>query len=362
MIDLTFLTNSAPQDPDISEQWALRVRDLSTIKNETPPPTVYGEREDGECLIYPAGIHLISGEPESGKSWLALTLASHAARETTALILDGEDLPSTAASRLALLRTPEDTWEHIIWADATSPLDADEQDHVCRLIDQGVGLIIVDSVTTWCAAHGYDPQSNTDIALAWHTFATWKRAGAAVVLIDHVTKDKESRGRWPIGAQAKLAQSDVALGLETLDPIAPGHTGRARLVVHKDRGGQLRAVCDGGTWANMVVDATVEHWVRLTLGAPSAALTGEDFRPTWYMEKISRELETAVQPLSGREIRAIIHGKNERIDEALVRLVQEGYAVSEPGARRAVRYTSLKPFRDLATTPAAPAGDDSLDF
>jgi hypothetical protein len=36
-------------------------------------------------------------------------------------------------------------------------------------------------------------------------------AGHAVLAIDHVVKSTESRDRWPIGSQGKLAGTDVAL-------------------------------------------------------------------------------------------------------------------------------------------------------
>ena len=46
-------------------------------------------------------------------------------------------------------------------------------------------------------------------------------AGAAVVLIDHVAKDKEKRGRYAIGAQHKLAGVAVAYGIEVLRAAEP---------------------------------------------------------------------------------------------------------------------------------------------
>ena len=64
------------------------------------------------------------------------------------------------------------------------------------------------------------------------------REGAAVLLLDHVTKDAASRGRHAIGAQHKLAAIDGACySLERVAPFGHGRSGSSRLVLQKDRPG-----------------------------------------------------------------------------------------------------------------------------
>jgi len=67
------------------------------------------------------------------------------------------------------------------------------------------------------------------------------RTGAAVVTIDHVNKSTDTRGRFAIGGQAKLAALDGAAYLiEPLDALAPGKVGKIAMRVTKDRPGGIR--------------------------------------------------------------------------------------------------------------------------
>ena len=67
------------------------------------------------------------------------------------------------------------------------------------------------------------------------------RTGAAVVLVDHVTKSQEGRGRWAIGSERKLWGLDgAAYGFESLVPFGRGKTGLVKITVAKDRCGHIR--------------------------------------------------------------------------------------------------------------------------
>ena len=60
----------------------------------------------------------------------------------------------------------------------------------------------MDGITEAMSLHGLQLQDNNDVArfmvMLPRRFA---RTGAAALLIDHVTKDRETRGRYAIGAQ-----------------------------------------------------------------------------------------------------------------------------------------------------------------
>lgn len=85
--------------------------------------------------------------------------------------------------------------------------------------------------------------------------ATWMRTiprplaestGAAVVLIDHVTKSKEGRGRYPVGAQAKLsAITGAAYAVTVKDALIQGGQSEFILSVVKDRPGAVRQHAGG---------------------------------------------------------------------------------------------------------------------
>ena len=64
------------------------------------------------------------------------------------------------------------------------------------------------------------------------------------MLIDHVTKNSDSRGRFAIGAQAKLAGLDgAAYTIEVRKPLGRGMEGALSVRVAKDRPGAVRPNC-----------------------------------------------------------------------------------------------------------------------
>lgn len=68
-------------------------------------------------------------------------------------------------------------------------------------------LAVVDGVTDSLGLFGYSTKDNDDVS-AWARELPRRiadRTGAAVVVVDHVTKDADSRGRFAIGWQAKLS-------------------------------------------------------------------------------------------------------------------------------------------------------------
>ncbi len=175
------------------------------------------------------------------------------------------------------------------------------------LLGQRYDLVVLDGVTEALAVFGAASKDNDEVT-AWirrvpRTLA--QRTGAAVVLVDHVTKDADTRGRYAIGGQAKLAALDgAAYVVEVLEPLGVGMVGRLALRVAKDRPGQVRP--RSGSWrksdrtqeaAVVVVDSrqsdrtlvTVEP-LRSDQHGGGADTTGA-FRPTALMERVSRHLE-----------------------------------------------------------------------
>ena len=90
------------------------------------------------------------------------------------------------------------------------------------------------------------------------------RTGAAVVLIDHVTKDTSTRSRWAIGGQAKMAGlTGAAYTVEVVRPLGRGMRGEVVLRIAKDRPGAVRPHCGSFSKkdrtqeaARIVVDST----------------------------------------------------------------------------------------------------------
>ena len=127
-----------------------------------------------------------------------------------------------------------------------------------------------------------------------------RATGAAVVLIDHVTKDIWTRSRWAIGGQAKMAGlTGAAYTVEVTGPLGRGMRGEVVLRIAKDRPGAVRPHCGSFSKkdrtqeaARIVVDSTVEP-PTVTIGAPG--FDGDEdscgqnaFRPTNLMQRVSR--------------------------------------------------------------------------
>ncbi len=287
------------------------------------PPTML-ERRGGEHILYPAKIHAIHGEPESCKGWLALAAsAEQLARGERVIYFDFEDDAGAIVARLLALgvdRTAILERFHYIRPD--EPLDARAWSALEPILDQHPGLAVIDGVTEALTLHGLDLESNADVA-RWLALLPRRlvTAGAAVLTIDHVTKDKETRGRYAIGAQHKLAGVAVAYKLTVIDPFGRGREGRVKVTVTKDRPGYVRQHAEAGHVADMRLSSRSDGSVRVNFEPPTAA--SPTFRPTALMQKIFQAVEQD-PGLTKSAIRTTVNGKNDAKDLALELLVSEG--------------------------------------
>jgi hypothetical protein len=136
------------------------------------------------------------------------------------------------------------------------------------------------------------------------------------VLIDHITKNAETRGRFAIGGQAKLATIDGAAYLvEPLEALAPGRVGSLTMRVTKDRPGFIRKIA--GMWRK--TDRTQE----------AAVITIDSTRPQMQyaitVPLLEDELESNKEFKKSKEIVEFIHNH----PGCTRRLIQEGVAGSK---------------------------------
>ena len=307
-----------------------------------PPPTLL-TRSDGRALLYPGRVHALFGEPEACKGWLALGACQEAleAGERVTYV-DFEDTASSVVGRLVALGV--DAYlirERFAYVRPDEPLS-----DVARIDLEGAvygsALVVLDGVTEALTLHGLDLASNTDVA-------TWlgllprplAKAGAAVLTIDHVVKDREQRGRYAIGAQHKLAGVDCAYSLKVIEPFGRGREGRVKVTVTKDRPGHVRAFADEGRVAEVVLSSTDGSSVTVRLEAPE----GGAFRPTTLMERVSVVVDD--EPGIGTNaIRRAVKGNAKWVQAALVALVDEGFVDRRSeGEGKATKHYSIRPFR-----------------
>lgn len=217
------------------------------------PPTVLA-RSDGACLFYPGKTHSVHGESESGKSWLVqCASAEQLIAGESVLYLDFEDEAGPVAERLILLGvSPEvvDDPTRFVYVHPDQPPATDaERAAFDALLGETYTLAIIDGVTDSMGVFGLSTKDNDDVARWQRTLpkAIARETGAAVVCVDHVTKDTDSRGRFALGGQHKMAGlSGAAYLVEMEQPFAAGQAGRASVRVGKDRPGLVRGL--GGRW------------------------------------------------------------------------------------------------------------------
>lgn len=305
-------------------------------------------RDDGVSLGYPGRINVLFGETESLKSWAAgiastqqLDLGHHV------MYVDFGDGPETIVERLRALGVATDTiLDYFSYIQPTGPFDDDARESVEALIQRrGVPtLVVVDAMTEAMAQMDLDPMVGTDVTTFYSGWPAWfKRTGAAVTLLDHVTKSREGRGRWAIGSERKLSGIDgAAIAFDVLEPFGRGRTGRVRLSVSKDRPGHVRAYQQaGGTVAVMELRSYPDGGVMYSLEAP--AERSDTFRPTVLMEKLSRAIEET-PGLGKRALLGAVPGKQDAKYLALELLVAEGYVRVEPGVRGGQLHHPVRPF------------------
>lgn len=325
--------------------------DLSEILAGTytqPTPTML-ERTDGRALLYPGRIHALNAEPEAGKSWLALKAADERLMcGDTVLYVDFEDSAPSIVSRLRSLGASTDTIAAgFIYLRPDESLTAEAEADFESALARNPSLVVFDGLTEAYVQLGLNPEFNPDVA-KWMALlprrALRRCPEAAVLLVDHVVKNIETRGRWAIGGQHKLAGVDVAFSVAVVEPFGRGQTGTAHIKIEKDRPGGIREFASSGDFVAHVVatsSPTGDMGIRLE---PPQAQTGP-IRPKALMQRVSIVVEKT-PGLSKKGLRSAVSAKGEDVDYALELLLLNGYIEFDVGARGAHLHRSTKPYRE----------------
>ncbi|WP_409074075.1 AAA family ATPase [Micromonospora chalcea] len=297
-IDAASILADATKAKEEAEQVAARAKERSVLAWQPVdiaaligaglklPETALLERKDGLHLFYPARLHSLIGEPGSLKTWVALLAAYQEIRKANrVLFLDYEDNPSSVVGRMLNFGlSAEDLTKFFIYIKPDAPISEPAKAMLKELVDADpvapVTLVIIDGVTEVMSAHGWKVNDQEDVAAFYSQIAKWFTSlGPAAVMIDHVTKSKDSRGKDAIGAQHKRAGIDGASYVVTLvDPFAQGKHGKSYLTLAKDKNGTVQSKVERdmvGTFQITSDPATfaIEAWIDLpgVVTVPSAA-------------------------------------------------------------------------------------------
>jgi hypothetical protein len=318
---------------------------------ERPPirPTIAG-------LVYPGKRHLFSGPQESAKTLAAYALALEEVRQGgIALLIDFEMGQWDARDRLRELGATDDDLERILYVEPETPANGEI---ILELIGWNPTLVVVDAAAGAYDLQGLDDNKRSDVERFAATYVRpfWLH-GIATILVDHVVKNAENRGRYAIGSERKVGGADVHLGFEAVTPLRRGGTGLVRITTHKDRGGWLprpRA-------AEFELRSDPEtHAIAWAFRAVDDDEQEGGFRPTTLMERVSIYLEQQEEPVSRTTVETTVTGKGPWLRVAIDCLVREGYASEVPGPRAARLLLSVQAFRTADPVPT-PSLDDRHD-
>ncbi|MFE8884923.1 AAA family ATPase [Pseudarthrobacter enclensis] len=315
-------------------------------------------RTDGKCLLYAGMVHAFNGESESCKSMMAQYETVRQLRNgNRCLYIDFESDAASVVSRLLMMGASADDISRnldYIRPDVDPVSFADENAEWHQLLHNKYSLAVIDGVTEAFAVFSVKSIDNDEVT-AWGRKVPRQiasKTGAAVVVVDHVTKSSEGRGRFAIGAQAKMSYlTGAAYMVEIISPVGVGMVGKVAIRIGKDRPGQVRPV--SGEWrksdrtqetAVVTVDSTVANQIACTVDPPRKN-TDANGLPVELMESISRCIEDCPAPPSFRKINQLVSGKDESKRAAIALLEADGFISIIPGARNAHEHHSLKPFR-----------------
>lgn len=215
------------------------------------PEPVLLHREDGHALFYSGKVNVLFGDPECGKTWIALAAAVEAldsGRRVAIIDLDHNGADELLTRLLILGAKPATLSDPNVFRLS----EPDDGEHLAQIIhalrEWRPAVAVIDSVGELLPLLGLSSNSPDDYTIAHRrTLTSLSNAGAAVIVIDHLPKSDDARSRGQTGTMAKRrAVNGVSLRVTLAESFAPGRGGAASMVVEKDRPGGVRAYCPAG--------------------------------------------------------------------------------------------------------------------
>jgi hypothetical protein len=369
-----------PTDADLARAWGEEpvVPAAGSVRGETwrpvdlgpylrgevkrPEPSVGLARADGLRLLYPGKEHTVIGEMESGKSWYAAaSVAAELTKRNRALYVHFEEAdPTDTIERLQALGVPDTVIaDRFVFVGPNEPVDAAS---LAVLLTPAPSLVILDGVNECMSLHGQKIREE-DGAAAFRRLLVkpCTATGAAVLSADHVVKDRERRGRDPLGSIHKgNGLTGSLILLENAAPFGRGERGCSHVFVTKDRPGHLRrhgkpSTLPGKTYMGTLIVDDTRTWTNYTDCLNLAFIEPAD-KPDPDTEPVASQAQHDDDQVFGvvaailakgtvpnvRSVRATCSTNSvgkDRVDNALARLVLNGRLTETPGPRRSRLFT-----------------------
>jgi len=136
--------------------------------------------------------------------------------------------------------------------------------------------------------------------------------------IDHVTKSKDNRGNYAIGAQAKRADIDgAAFAVSVAMPFGRGIDGALDITCTKDRPGFVRAICpDAKTVGVANLRSLPDGGISVSISGGAIVTSNADQR----MEQISNFLEKHGYEMNFNDIKKRLRDEGIGMGSDMVRV------------------------------------------
>ena len=196
-----------------------------------------------EPVLVRGRIHLTYGEPESGKTILALSWMKQVIEEgKNVLFVDEESGIASIANLLSALGADPDLVDKYVHYFPFPGVDSSQYALLLQYADAlRPEYCLFDSLTDMLSTAGLDENSGIQVT-SWMLDVAQSLArrdyAPAVVLVDHVTKDA-SNTKYSVASRAKKAKSDVLWLVEREADFDKTRTAHVTLWRHKNRPGVL---------------------------------------------------------------------------------------------------------------------------
>lgn len=320
-----------------------------------PPRPALLHRSDGLALFYPGLTHAVYGETESAKSWIVLLACAQEIRAGRhVLMIDLESDPGFTVHRLRLMGcTPDEIKAlfHYVGPWAKPSTEDDLQAWFWRTLNRPYSLAVIDAMSGALGLYGLKSKDDDDITTFYRAMPELivQRTGAAVVTVDHVIKDKETRGRWPSGSERKVsALTGAAFSVRRSEPFGEGQRGSSEVWIAKDRAGGLRGHAGASDRDGMqqigvfLLDSSSPAVFTCQIDPPPV---DEDEREQSVAEAIRVEL-IAHPGSTTSAIRSAVAGRSEVIAQVLAGMVADGSVIVETHGRSHLHRLNIDDMSD----------------
>lgn len=320
-------------DPD---GW--KATDLSGVLDgtERPDPADICYRKDGKSMYYRGKINVLIGQSETGKSWVAVLACYQVIKNGgIAIYIDFEDDHVSVTNRLRSLGASEDQIRaRFVYIDPPGPLAGrpQMQANLEAYLNLGPEIVIVDAWNEAMTRFDMDwMEHKANNVFATSFLRQLAKSGGAVLVLDHVPKDTQSTSKGAIGPQVKRAVVNGCSirAVATASPLTPGRRGTIKLMVDKDRPGDVRKASQlGGGEAyfgtfvldgsNPVEDAPMDcHIFPPGLGTTPTNSLGASETDRRIMADVMRELARGGNELTQTYLEKNVTGTTSKVREIL---------------------------------------------